>query len=265
VLDFQASQTVYDPMTDTPPSPAPSSFDPDEVARFDALARDWWNPQGPMKPLHEIGPARLAFVRDLVCRHFARDSRTVGALAGLSALDVGCGAGLVAEPLARMGAHVTGIDLGAEIVAAAQAHAAASRLDILYRQAKTDDLVAEGRRFDLVLCLEVIEHVPDPSAFVATAARLVSTGGLLVLSTINRTMKSFALAIVGAEYVLRWLPRGTHDWRKFVTPDELRMAVASAGFRTTDQQGIVFNPLAARWQLSPDCDVNYLLAATRAS
>ena len=239
-----------------------ATIDPAEVDRFRALADDWWNPRGKMRPLHEIAPARLGFIRDTACRHFSRDLKAMRALENLSVLDIGCAVGLVSEPVARMGARVTGIDPGAELISAARAHAAAGGLAIDYRNARTEDLAAAGEKFDLVLCLEVVEHVPDPRAFLATCARLLAPGGLMIVSTINRTLKAYALAIVGAEYVLRWLPRGTHDWNRFVTPDELLSYLKSAGLSEAARSGMIFNPLAAGWSLSRDCDVNYFLAAT---
>ena len=247
-------------MTVSPASTA--TLDTAEVDRFRQLADDWWDPRGRMRPLHEIAPARLSFIRDTACRHFGRDQKSMRPLEGLIALDIGCAVGLVSEPVSRMGARVTGIDPGAELIAAARTHAAGSGLAIDYRQNRTEDLVAAGLSFDLVLCLEVIEHVPDPRAFVETCARLLAPGGLMIVSTINRTLKSFALAIVGAEYVLRWLPRGTHDWARFVTPEELSDALAAAGLAETARSGMVFNPLATGWSLNSDCDVNYFLAAT---
>ena len=239
-----------------------ATLDPAEVDRFRALAADWWDPHGRMRPLHEIAPARLGFIRQTACRHFNRDVKSMRVLDGLTALDIGCAAGLVSEPLARMGARVTGIDPGAELIAAARTHAVASGLAIDYRCAHTEELAAAGERFDLVLCLEVIEHVPDPRTFLSTCVRLLAPGGLMIVSTINRTLKAYALAIVGAEYVLGWLPRGTHDWSRFVTPDELTGYLSTAGLGEVARSGLVFNPLRAGWSLRSDCDVNYFLAVT---
>jgi 2-polyprenyl-6-hydroxyphenyl methylase / 3-demethylubiquinone-9 3-methyltransferase len=239
------------------------TIDPAEIDRFRKLAGDWWDPKGRMRPLHEIAPARLGFIRAEACRHFGRDAKSMRALDGLRVLDIGCAAGLVSEPMARMGARVTGIDPGAELIAAAKTHAASSGLAIDYRTARTEDLGAAHETFDLVLCLEVVEHVPDVRAFVATCTDLVAPGGLLIVSTINRTLKSFALAIIGAEYVLRWLPRGTHDWNRFVTPGELSGHLAARGFGIATTRGMIFNPLGSGWTLSSDDDVNYFVSAAK--
>ena len=191
-----------------------------------------------------------------------RDSlKAMRALDGLGALDIGCAAGLVSEPAALMGARVTGIDPSAELIAAARAHAAAGGLAIDYRCARTEELAAAGETFDVVLCLEVVEHVPQPAPFLATCAKLLAPGGLMIVSTINRTLKAYALAIVGAEYVLGWLPRGTHQWDRFVTPDELARYLASAGLGEIERRGMVYNPLGAGWSLSTDTDVNYFMTA----
>lgn len=240
-----------------------STADPAEVARFDRLASDWWDPNGPMRPLHQINPVRLAFIRDQACRHFGRDPAGPFALDGLSALDVGCGAGLLSEPLARLGADVTGLDPAGETIALAARHAEAAGLAIAYRTEPVETLAASGRRFDLVLAMEVVEHVRNVDAFLRACADAVAPGGLLLLSTINRTLRSFALAIVGAEYVLRWLPRGTHDWDRFVTPAELRHAVEAAGLEKVRTRGMVYDPLNREWRLSRDTAVNYLAVAAK--
>ncbi len=240
-----------------------STIDPEEVARFDAIARDWWDQQGPMAVLHKFNPVRLAFVRDEACAHFGRDPRRMRALEGLSLVDIGCGGGVLSEPLARLGAAVTGLDPAPTNIAVARAHAGKSGLSIDYREETIEAVVASGRRFDIVLAMEVVEHVADVAAFVAACCAAVKPDGLLVMATINRTLKSYALAIVGAEYVLKWLPRGTHDWEKFVTPDELGAAIEAGGFALGTQTGVVFNPLSGRWATSRDMDVNYMLAASR--
>ena len=240
-----------------------STLDPAEIDRFRRLASDWWDPRGRMRPLHEIAPTRLGFIRDAACRHFGRELKAMRALGDLSVLDIGCAAGLVCEPVTRMGARVTGIDPGAELIEAARAHAAASGLAIDYRCARTEELAAAGENFDLVLCLEVVEHVPDPGAFVATCARLLAPGGLMIVSTINRTLKSYALAIIGAEYVLGWLPRGTHDWARFVTPGELADYLVAGGLTEVERRGMVYNPFGTGWSLGADTDVNYFMAAAR--
>jgi 2-polyprenyl-6-hydroxyphenyl methylase/3-demethylubiquinone-9 3-methyltransferase len=240
-----------------------STVDPAEVARFERLARDWWDPAGPMKPLHKFNPVRLGYVRDAACRRWSRDPRAPAPLEGLSILDVGCGGGVLSEPLARLGARVTGLDPAPTNIEVARAHAAGSGIAVDYRTQTVEEVVGAGERFDVVLAMEVVEHVSDVRAFVAACCAGVAPGGLLVMATINRTMRAFALAIVGAEYVLRWLPRGTHDWSKFVTPDELSAAIAAGGLAVEETPGVVYNPLADRWSLSADSAVNYMVLARR--
>ena len=235
--------------------------DPAEIDKFDRLARDWWDPAGPMRPLHRINPLRLAFLRAEACRHFGRDPRAPFPLDGLAVLDVGCGAGLLSEPMARLGAAVTGIDLAREAIAAARRHAEAGGLAVAYRTDPVETVAAGPARFDVVVAMEVVEHVPDVGALLRSCAACLKPGGLFLASTLNRTLRSFALAIVGAEYVLRWLPRGTHDWERFITPAELRDAFERAGLTGFRTRGMVFNPLADEWRLSSDTAVNYLAAA----
>ncbi|MGD9785316.1 MAG: bifunctional 2-polyprenyl-6-hydroxyphenol methylase/3-demethylubiquinol 3-O-methyltransferase UbiG [Hyphomicrobiaceae bacterium] len=241
----------------------PENADPEEVARFAALAKSWWDPDGALRPLHRIGPARLSFVRDVLTDTFGRDGRALRPLSGLRILDVGCGGGLIAEPMARLGATVTGIDLAGDSIAAARAHAASSGLTIDYKVESLERMAEDGARFDAVLCLEVIEHVPEPGRMIATISRVVEPGGLAILSTINRTSRSYALAIVAAEYVLRWLPRGTHDWNRFVTPQELEGFVAAAGLETLRHEGLVYDPLTDAWSRRPDTAVNYITATRK--
>jgi 2-polyprenyl-6-hydroxyphenyl methylase / 3-demethylubiquinone-9 3-methyltransferase len=242
-----------------------STLDANEVARFARLAERWWDPEGEFKPLHALGPTRMQYLRDEIVRHFARDTaQTDRPLTGLRILDIGCGGGLVCEPLTRMGARVTGIDPGEETISAARAHAQSQGLAIDYRAARIEDLVAAGETFDVVTCLEVVEHVPDVSAFLAAAARTVRPGGLLIASTINRTLRSYALAIVAAEYILRWLPPGTHDWNRFVMPDELAIYLKRAGLAAPRVTGMILDPLAGRWTLSAsDTAVNYFASAAK--
>lgn len=237
--------------------------DPSEIARFNALAAEWWNPNGPMKPLHRINPVRLSYLKDEFAKHFARDSRAMRPFEGLRLLDIGCGAGLVAEPMAKQGFAVTAIDLAEENIAAAKLHAEQSGVKVDYRAAAVETLPLDAP-FDAISLLEVVEHVPDVGEFIAEAARRLKPGGLLIASTLNRTLKAYALAIVGAEYVLRWVPRGTHDWQKFVTPNELEGHLEAASLTPIARQGLVFNPLGNAWHLSSDCDVNYFVVARKA-
>ncbi len=234
-----------------------------EVKRFDALAATWWDAKGPMAPLHAITPVRMRFVRDAIVKHFARDANARPPLEGLSALDIGCGAGLLAEPLSRLGADALGVDPAADLIGAAQRHAEEVGASARYRAGVVEDLVREGAQFDIVLAMEVVEHVADAAAFLAEAAKALKPGGLFIGSTINRTLKSFTLAIVGAEYVLRWLPAGTHRWDKFVTPKEFAAALRAAGLSSPAATGLTYAPLARDWRLARDLDVNYFVVASK--
>ncbi|HEY6859673.1 MAG TPA: bifunctional 2-polyprenyl-6-hydroxyphenol methylase/3-demethylubiquinol 3-O-methyltransferase UbiG [Pseudolabrys sp.] len=240
-----------------------SSVDAAEVERFSRHAADWWNPRGPMAALHKFNPVRLGYIRDQAAARFNRDPKKLDCLKGLRMLDIGCGGGILSEPLARLGAEMVGADPSEDNITAAQAHAGEVGVVVDYRTTTAEDLATAKERFDIVLAMEVVEHVTDVNAFVATCAAMVKPGGLMMAATLNRTLKSFALAIVGAEYVLRWLPRGTHQWDKFVTPQELEAAIEDSGLQVTGERGVIYNPFADRWQLSSDMDVNYMLVAQR--
>jgi 2-polyprenyl-6-hydroxyphenyl methylase/3-demethylubiquinone-9 3-methyltransferase len=241
-----------------------ASVDQAEIARFSAMADEWWDPNGKFKPLHRLGPARLSFIRRHLIAHFRRDAAALAPFGGLSALDVGCGGGLIAEPMARQGADVTGIDAAAASIGVAALHAERAGLALRYRVAAAEDLVAEGLRFDIVLALEIIEHVADVAAFLGAVAALVRPGGALVLSTLNRTPQAYALAIVGAEYILGWLPRGTHDWSKFVRPSELAACLRPHGVTVRALAGLEYSPWRDEWTVGRGLSVNYLAFATRA-
>jgi 2-polyprenyl-6-hydroxyphenyl methylase / 3-demethylubiquinone-9 3-methyltransferase len=240
-----------------------ATVDEREVARFAAMAAEWWDPRGRMGMLHKLNPTRLAYIRDTACRHFGRDPKARKCLEGLRVLDIGCGAGILCEPLCRLGAAVVGADPAEANIAAARVHAQAGGLAVDYRATTAEALADAGETFGLVLAMEVVEHVADLAAFVRCCASMVAPGGLMITATLNRTLKSFALAIVGAEYVLRWLPRGTHRWDKFVTPNELEAVLERNGLRAIDARGVVYNILLDGWQLSGDMDVNYMVAAER--
>jgi 2-polyprenyl-6-hydroxyphenyl methylase / 3-demethylubiquinone-9 3-methyltransferase len=239
------------------------TLDRDEVVRFARLSGEWWDERGSFRQLHRINPVRLAYIRDQLCQRFGRDAKQAANLSGLSVLDIGCGGGLVCEPLARLGARVTGIDPAAENIAAAKAHASAAGLNIAYEVATAEELAARRQRYDVVLLLEVVEHVPDVPAFIKTVAPLVKPGGMMILSTLNRTLKAYALAIVGAELILRWLPVGTHQWQRFVKPEELASALSAEGLTLAGTEGLIYDPFSDEWRLGSDTDVNYFAAAMR--
>ena len=240
-----------------------STVDADEVARFSALAATWWDPAGEMGMLHKFNPVRLSFIKAAACRKFERDAKRLDSLAGLRVLDIGCGGGILSEPLARLGAEVVGADPATANIEAARVHVAEAGLAIDYRATTAEALADAGERFDVVLAMEVVEHVADLALFVKRCAEMVKPGGLMITATINRTLKSFALAIVGAEYILRWLPRGTHQWDKFVTPNELEAAFTRHGLAVTEDTGVIYNLISDRWQLSDDMDVNYMITAEK--
>ncbi|MFL4999411.1 MAG: bifunctional 2-polyprenyl-6-hydroxyphenol methylase/3-demethylubiquinol 3-O-methyltransferase UbiG [Xanthobacteraceae bacterium] len=234
-----------------------------EIAHFDALAETWWDPHGEMRALHMINPVRLGYIRDAACRHFRRDPKALDCLRGLRILDIGCGAGVLSEPLARIGAAVMGADAAETSIEVAKRHAVGSGLDIDYRAVTAEVLADAGERFDIVLAMEVVEHVADVDLFVRRCAEMIKAGGLMIVATINRTLKSFALAIVGAEYILRLLPRGTHHWDKLVRPDELETALEENGLKVVDERGVILNIFTGEMQLSDDVDVNYMVVAER--
>jgi len=248
-------------MPQSAPGAANSTVDAAEIERFSRLAANWWDPRGPMAPLHKFNPVRLAYVRDQAAMQFQRDARRLDCLKGLRILDIGCGAGLLSEPLARIGAEVVGADPTAASIEAAKLHAAESGVAVDYRNTTAEALADADERFDIVLAMEVVEHVTDVGAFLGRCAAMVKPGGIMVVSTLNRNWKSFALAIVGAEYVLRWLPRGTHEWNKFVTPDELTKYLLDNRLVITEQTVVVYSPFADKWTLSSDMDVNYMVVA----
>ena len=243
------------------------SVDTTDLARFERLGAEWWDPKGPMGKLHEMNPVRMRYLRDTIAKHLGPTAPAPGTVgppwSGLRILDIGCGGGVLSEPLARLGASVTAIDPAAGNIAVARDHAALSDLRIDYRATTAEDLAASGAEFDVVLAMEVVEHVVDRDRFVGTVCGLVRPGGLLVVSTISRTAKSFMLAILGAEYVLRWLPRGTHNWSQFVLPDELAAPIRRAGLRVMDTRGMIYDPLRGAWRLGRDTDVNYVMTARR--
>lgn len=248
---------------------ARASVDPREIDQFERLGADWWREDGPMRPLHKMNPVRVRWMRGAMVDHFAgldgapRDPDSPRSLEGLSILDIGCGGGILCEPFSRVGATVLGIDPAPGNIEIARAHAEETGAPAQYRAVTAEELAAEGARFDVVCAMEVIEHVVDPAAFIGVAASMVKPGGLFFCSTLNRTLKSFALAIVGAEYVLRWVAPGTHQWEKFVTPEELEDAVAAAGLDLYALTGVAYNPLRRTWDTSRDLDVNYMVAARR--
>ena len=241
-----------------------STVDPSEIAKFEAMAAEWWDPEGKFKPLHMLNPCRLDYITTQIAGEFDRDLKSPLPFQGLRLLDIGCGGGLLSEPMARLGATVVGADAAEGNLPVARLHAEQSGLDIDYRHTTAEALAEAGEQFDIVLNMEVVEHVADPLSFLTAARQLLKPGGLQICSTINRNPKSFAVAIVGAEVVMRWLPRGTHEWSKFITPDELFDLLTQAGLDPVDRKGFVFNPLAWSWSISDrDLSVNYVTASTK--
>ena len=240
-----------------------NTVDSAEIVRFSALADAWWDPEGDFSPLHRFNPVRLGYIRNRVCEHFDHDKCSLKPLEGLTVLDVGCGGGLVTEPIARMGASASAIDASERNISVAGLHGEQGGLAIDYRVAAAETLATEKKQFDIVLALEIIEHVADVDLFMASCVALTKTGGLLIIATLNRTAKAYALAIVGAEYVLRWMPRGTHQWKKFVKPSELALSLTGNDSEIVDMTGVTYNPLKDDWRLSKDVAVNYMLCATK--
>ena len=240
-----------------------TTIDDAEIQRFSALAAEWWNPNGKFRSLHKFNPVRLAYIRDKAAAHFDRDQRDAKPLKGLRILDIGCGGGLLCEPMARLGAEVVGADASETNIEVAKLHAAESGVKIDYRASAAEDLADAGEKFDIILNMEVVEHVADVDFFIARCGAMLKPGGIMFVATINRTLKALGLAIIGAEYVLRWLPRGTHQFGKLVRPDELESALGAAGLTVTDRTGVIYNPIADRWQRSRDMDVNYMVLAEK--
>jgi len=241
-----------------------SNIDPEEVGKFEAMASEWWDPNGKFRPLHMMNPCRLDYVASQIAMEFGRDLNDRAPFDGLGMLDIGCGGGLLSEPMARLGAKVVGADAAGESIRVARVHAQRSGLDIDYRSISAEALAAGEDRFDVILNMEVIEHVTDPGVLVSACAELLKPGGLMIASTLNRNPKSFMMAVVGAEWIMRWLPRGTHDWKRFVTPDELYGMIRAAGLDPVDRKGFVFDPLAGSWSLSDrDLSVNYVTTSVK--
>jgi len=239
------------------------TVDPGEVEKFSAMAAEWWDPTGKFAPLHRFNPVRLTFLRDELCRHFGREPKSRRPLEGLRIIDIGCGGGLLSEPLSNMGAEVLGVDASAANVKTATVHAEETGASVTYCHGTAEDVLAEGKTFDVVLNMEVVEHVADVPAFLQTSANLVAPGGMMVIATLNRTARAYALAVVGAEYILRWLPRGTHDVRKFVKPSEIRDALQGTSVTVEPPIGVSYNPLLGEWKLTGDTAVNYMVVARR--
>ena len=242
---------------------AAPSLDPSEVEKFSRMAAEWWNPKGKFGVLHVFNPVRLQYIKEQVCARMARDPLVRDPFEGLRVLDIGCGGGLLTEPMARLGATITGVDPSEKNIKTASVHAAEVGLEIDYRVGTAEDLAAAGERFDVILNMEVIEHVADPKAFTATCAAMLKPGGLMFIATLNRTFKSFGLAIIGAEYVLGWLPKGTHQWEKFITPAELKDWCGANGLAVLDESGVTYSPFSRQWRKSRDMDVNYMVVCQR--
>jgi 2-polyprenyl-6-hydroxyphenyl methylase / 3-demethylubiquinone-9 3-methyltransferase len=241
--------------------PTVSSLDPSEVEKFSKMAAEWWNPKGKFGVLHKFNPVRLAYIKEQVCARLGLDPMEREPFKGLRFLDIGCGGGLLCEPMARLGANVVGVDPSKKNIKTATVHATEQELEIDYRIGTAEDLAAAGEKFDVILNMEVIEHVANPQNFTATCVSLMKPGGLMFVATLNRTLKSFALAIVGAEYILGWLPKGTHEWEKFIKPTELKDWLGESGAVTKAESGVTYHPIASEWRKAKDMDVNYMLVA----
>lgn len=242
-----------------------TTVDPSEIAKFEAMAAEWWDMNGKFKPLHMLNPCRLDYITQQIAAEYDRDLTQPEPFKGLRILDIGCGGGLLAEPMARLGACVVGADAAPRNIPVAQVHAEQSGLEIDYRCITAEELAEAGETFDVVLNMEVVEHVADPLAYLTACQELLKIGGLMVCSTINRNPKSYVMAIIGAEHVMRWLPKGTHEWSKFITPDELFELISQAGLDPVDRKGFVFNPISWSWSLSDrDLSVNYVTASLKA-
>ncbi len=251
-------------MSDLSPAAPTSTIDAGEIAKFEAMAAEWWDLEGKFKPLHMLNPTRLDYITNQIAAEFGRDLDAPAPFEGLRILDIGCGGGLLCEPMARLGATIVGVDAAPRNIPVAQIHAEQSGLTIDYRVGTAEDMAADGEQFDVVLNMEVVEHVADPLAYLTACQQLLKPGGLHICSTINRNPKSFAMAIVGAEYVMRWLPKGTHEWNKFITPDELFDLMRQAGLNPVDRKGFKFNPLGWSWSISDrDLSVNYVTASLK--
>ncbi len=241
-----------------------SSVDVHEIEHFSRMAEAWWDVKGAFRPLHMMNPMRISYIRDVIVQHYSREKDILRPLQGLNVMDIGCGGGLVSEPMARLGANMTSIDASEKNIGIASAHAALSELVIDYRCTNAEDLAAQGKQYDVVLALEIIEHVADIQVFMDACVALTTSGGVCIMSTLNRTAKSFGMAIVGAEYVLRWLPKGTHHWGKFIRPSELAEYAERAGFVTPEFMGMVYQPFSQQWRLdAKDLDVNYMMVTKK--
>ena len=245
------------------PKSALNTVDPAEVARFSAMAAEWWDPTGKFRPLHKFNPVRLAYIKENVARHYGRDGRALHPFKDLRVLDIGCGGGLLSEPMCRLGADMVSADASEQNIATASVHAAEQGLKIDYRATTAEALMAAGEKFDVILNMEVIEHVADRDSFLKCCAEMLKPGGIMFIATLNRTLKAMGLAVIGAEYILRWLPRGTHDWSKFITPDEMRKSIADCELTLEELVGVGYNPLADRWSLGKDTDVNYMMLVSK--